>query len=65
MKTLQQLQAEFDAIKEDVEMTEAGIDPELIEESQISYLKSQINAANGYLSELWNIERKTKITIHF
>ena len=57
-----ELQAKLDAIQVDIEMTESGLNPELIEESKIDYLKNMISAMNGYLSELWQMERKIQKT---
>ena len=54
------LQTKLDAIQTDVEMTESRLSPELIEEAKRDYLKDLISAANGYLSELWQIGRKTQ-----
>ena len=62
MKTLQQLQSELDAINVDIEMTEAGLGPELIEDAKRQYTCDQISAMNGYLTELWMIERRIKKT---
>ena len=62
MKTLQQLQAEIDELQVDVEMTEAGISPDLIEDAKRQYLCDLESAMNSYLSDMWTIERKIQKT---